>query len=457
MTSALPQAGSLIIILGAGIAGLAAADTLVRAGYRVRVIERDGKAGGTHRSQSIGDYTFDVGSIFYEENARIFDLAPGLRELCPTVMRRQRRIAPNGSILHYPIEPREFLRQSPLKLAVSMLDLFWSRLTVRADGTLDAISRRRLGSAFFESTGLRSYISRFHHVPPSEIDEAFFFHRMAFIERFTRLGMLARTVTRTLLSSAPVNAATRRPLHVRPREGYEVLFDRIVSRLRAAGVEFVFNEELLALRQEGGLYHLTTTSGACIADTVVSTIPLDTLHQSMFGTASGLVSLDMTTLFVSAAKLDERAGNVLFNFHPDGWWKRATIYSRIYPEAAPEATPDVTPRREYFAVETTIAPGREHDPLATFENFREHMTRLGLASDIVLEGQVKVESCYPLYTPGSGKHLARVLERIAATGIVLVGRQGRFEYLPTSSGVIKRVAQELDAAALLSPSTQMAA
>ncbi|MEJ2458907.1 MAG: NAD(P)-binding protein [Novosphingobium sp.] len=131
----------VIVVLGAGIAGLAAADRLCRAGWRVRVVERGADVGGFHRACHIGPYTFDAGSIFYEEHARLFDLAPGLRELCPKVNRHQRRIAPDGTIRHYPFTPDEFRGRPFAELVRALIDLLWSRLTVRRNGTVDAISR----------------------------------------------------------------------------------------------------------------------------------------------------------------------------------------------------------------------------------------------------------------------------------------------------------------------------
>lgn len=437
------RAGSRVIVLGAGIAGLAAADKLSREGHQVTVIERAQKAGGTHRSRQIGPYTFDVGSIFYEENARILDLAPGLRDLCPTVKRTQRRIAPDNSVLHYPLEPREFLRKPLLPLTKAFVDLAWSRFAVRRNGTLDAISRKRLGSALFKSTGLQNYITRFHHVAPEEIDEAFFFHRMAFIERSTRIGMLLKSAWKALVMRRTVASKTRRSLHVRPREGFDAIFDRIVARLRGEGVGFAFGEELVSLRREAGQFCAITQAGNAVADVVVSTVPLDTLHHALFQKRSGLVSLNMTTLFISAGRLDPGVGNVLFNFHGDGRWKRATIYSRIYP--------DISTQREFFAVEMTIQPGGKHDAEAAFEDFRSHMTALHLADDLILEGHDFVENCYPLYSPGSTDQLSAIIERIAGAGVILAGRQGRFEYLPTSSGVIRRVAEELEAARMVAP------
>jgi len=438
-----------LVILGAGIAGLSAADRLSKAGYAVTILESSQRCGGTHQSYQIGPYTFDVGSIFYEATAPIFQLAEGLKEQCPTVLRRQRRIGPSGEPLHYPLEPRELLHNAPLKVVSGLADMFASRLLVRTDGTLDAISRKRLGRRFFEGTGLRAYITRFHHVAPEKLDEAFFYHRMRFIEKATRLLPMIRTGLRSVFSRKTVNAHIRRALHIRPFAGFDTLFVPIRQRLEAQGVRFVFGETVEAIDRLGGQFTVRTATGEYSAEAVVSTIPLDALHRILFGVPSGLVSLDMTTLFVSAERLDPRLGVVLFNFHADGLWKRATIYSRLYPEAPTT--------REFFAVEVTIPEGGSHEPEKAFADFAAHFTRLGLADDLRLEGNVHLKDTYPLYAPGSLAAVEKALERVAETGVLAAGRQGRFEYLPTSSLVIRRVREELESAGLISAPARVAA
>lgn len=443
-----PGSSGLIAVLGAGIAGLAAAAQLSAAGHRVIVIDQSHRAGGTHRSRQIGPYTFDVGSVFYEETASIFDLAPSLREICPEVASVQRRIAPDGSILLYPIAPRDLLRQKPARLAFSALDLLFSRLTLKPDGSLETLCRKRLGTRFFTDTGLRHYITRFHHVQPHAIDEEFFFRRMAIIDRFTRLENLARSAMRVFVPEKG-SAARHWPMRVRPRQGFDVLFSAIVQHLTAQGVTFALGERLEALEKDEAFFRIRTESCTRLATSVVSTIPLDALHRALFSEPSGLESLDMTTLHVSAEWLHPDSGNVLFNFHPDGAWKRATVYSRIYPNSANE--------RASFSVETTLAPGSAHEPQPTFEAFRTHALQLGLARGLRLEGHDLVKSCYPLYTVGYRKKVNAVLDRIKRTGIVTAGRQGRFEYLPTSTGVIAQVSHHVGVTAMASAAPGIAA
>ena len=440
-TLAGPDVKPHVIVLGAGIAGLFAASHLIEQGFAVTVVERGPVCGGAHQSRTIGPYTFDYGSIFYEHHARLFELADGLREKCPAVDRRQRRIGSSGQLMHYPIEPRELLGSSLSRTALGVADLIRSRFTIKSDGTLDTICRQRLGSRFFEETGLAAYIGRFNRVSPTEIDEAFFFHRMSFIEKATRTGALFDAAIRSVRRTKKRPGQAPKPLRIRPIEGFAALFDPIRERLERQGVVFRFNEEVMAIDSASRPIAITTTKGVLTADSVVSTIPIETLHRTLFGTDTGLVSLDMTTLFVSAAQLNKAAGNVLFNFHADGQWKRATIYSRLYPDNLTD--------REFLAVEVTLPSGAVHEPELAFEDFSQHLTRLGIARDLRLEGSAFLDNCYPLYSPRSNEILGKTLDKIAATGIVTVGRQGRFEYLPTSTGVIRRVGEELARAGLV--------
>lgn len=430
-----------VIILGGGIAGLAAASRLQRAGHQVTIIERSERCGGAHKSINIGPYTFDIGSIFYDAQGELFTLADGLLEQCPQVMRRQRRIAPEGDVLHYPIEPREILRTKPWRVPLGVASMAWGRAFTRLDGSLDKISRQRLGSVFFRDTGLEAYITRFHHTAPSAIDEQFFMHRMGFIEKATRLKAMLRAGARSIFSKKTVNSHVRRPLYIRPQAGFDALFDPIRKRLEQAGVQFRFNETLQKIERDGAGFRLHTSAGTVRTRTLISTIPLAATYEALFDEPTGLISLDMTTLFVSAAKLHEHTGNVLFNFHGSGLWKRATIYSRLYPDAETD--------RAFMAVEVTIPDGGTHDPKAAFADLKAHWAALGIAEDLQLEGSHHMDDCYPLYAKGSDALLHKALQRVTDAAVISLGRQGRFEYLPTSTGVIRRVAEELERASIL--------
>lgn len=64
-----------IVVVGAGIAGLAAAYHLKRAGYNPIVFERAEKVGGRMATDVVGDFTIDYGAQFFYDN---FSLLPSL-------------------------------------------------------------------------------------------------------------------------------------------------------------------------------------------------------------------------------------------------------------------------------------------------------------------------------------------------------------------------------------------
>jgi protoporphyrinogen oxidase len=432
-----------VLVLGAGVAGLFAADALLRAGHKVVVIEASDRPGGAHRNREIGPYSFDVGSIFYEDNARLFSLAPDLRELCPAVKRVQRRIDCAGQVRHYPLEPRDLLAWGPWRIAQAGLALLAGPLLHRRDGSLEAICLRKLGRPLYEGTGLRNYIARLHNVSPAELDEEFFFYRMNFVEKATRPKAVLRAAWRAL-RKRPFRSKPRAALRVRPRAGFDALFSRIRTRLEGQGVRFVFSEAIDAITPPDAAspdFRVTTERATHHGSCVISTIPLETTHRALFATGSGLVSLDLMTLFVSCGALDPGLGNVFFNFHASGRWKRATVYSRLYP--------DMHPDREAISVEVTLPPGAQPDPEAAFAEFAAHLRTLGLAQDLHLEGHELVPGAYPLYLRQSRDVRAQTRARILASGVMLAGRQGRFEYLPTANAVMKRVTEELEATGLI--------
>ena len=424
-----------IIILGGGIAGLTAARHYADTGASVVLLEAQDHLGGAHSSRDIGPYTFDLGSIFYEDTAKLFDLAPGIRTLCTPAKRIQRRITPDGQVYHYPIEPKDLLRWPRLRLAQAVCAMLWARVSRARDGTLNGACLARLGPVFFQETGLRNYTLHFNGVPPEQIGEAFYDERMKFVHHATKLGRAVRSAWRSLRGKA-FRKTPRARLRIRPRVGYHVLFDQIAADLREHRVEIVTSAEVQRITGAPGPMQVVTSKGTFIGDQVIGAMALEGLHQACTGCPSGLKTLDLLSLFVSAESVSTEAGTVLFNFHAEGGWKRATFYSRLYPDPSID--------REFFTVEITVPPEKTQDPETAFERLRAHWTTLGLARDMRLEGAHLSPGAYPLLLPGQGGKVQEALDRVTAAGVLPVGRQGRFEYLPTAGGVITRTRQEIE-------------
>ena len=430
------------IVLGAGVAGLTAAHDLAAAGLCVTVVDRAERCGGTHRSRDIGPRSFDVGSVFFEGRHPLFRMFPDAAGLCPPVARREERVAPDGTVHPYPFELREAMGW-PLSVRLRAAgDLLWRRAAMREAEDAEAFCLARLGSTIYRRSGLAHYIERFHDEPASRIDPAFCHQRMRLVLARSRWPALAASVWRAASRHAEP-AGPPRSLRVRPREGFGLLYDAIRRDLEGRGVAFAMGAPVRRLRRERGGLVVETGRGVLRAPRVVGAMPLDAMHRAAFGEPSGLEGIDLLTLFVSAGDARGVAGNVLYNFHAGGLWKRATIYSRIYGPAE---------GREHFAVEITRRARRAPDPQAGFADFRRHVGGLGLFSDdLALEGFDAVEDAYPLLGKGHGALVRRAVERLAALGVVPAGRQGRFEYLPTSMQVVARTRAHLREAGLTPP------
>lgn len=428
-----------VAVLGAGVAGLTAAHDLAGRGHAVTVVDRDARCGGTHRSHDVGPYTFDVGSMFFEPNHPLLRMFPGLQDLCPAVVRRQARIAPDGRVRHYPFDPREVLEWPPRDRLRAMADLLRERAAGGEAQDAEAFCLARMGRTTYERSGLAAYIERFHHEPPSRIDAAFCERRMGFVLRRTRWPALAAAGWRAMLRR-PVRRGPPRPLLVRPREGFDAFYNVVRRDLEARGVRFALGAPITRLRSRSEVMTIETAGGLIEADRVVGAMPLDALHRAAVGRGTGLEGIDLLTLFVSAGQVPGTKANVIFNFHPKGRWKRITVYSRIYGPAS---------GREYFAVEITLREGQPPDPEAAFDDLRGHVTPLGLFSDdLRLEGFDVVKDAYPLYRKGCDALVREATAQLASLGIAPVGRQGRFEYLPTSMQVVARTRDHLAEAGL---------
>lgn len=62
------------LVVGAGVAGLTFAHTVLKEGQRVTVVERNDVVGGLARSFQYGDFIFDVGpKRFHTEDKEVLD------------------------------------------------------------------------------------------------------------------------------------------------------------------------------------------------------------------------------------------------------------------------------------------------------------------------------------------------------------------------------------------------
>ena len=428
-----------VVILGSGPGGLAAARE-IEPGSTVAVIDAAEQCGGAHRSHEIGPYTFDQGSFFFDRRHPWFDHLPDLRERMVPARRRQRRIDPRGVLRDYPFEPRELL-QWPLAIQMRIAadyarNLARGRFGRHARNVNEAV-RAVMGQTAFSYSGLELYVAKFNHADASQIESSFFDARMAYLRGKLGPGGLVRLLARGL-RPAPAGTPEAMPLLVRPRAGFGVVRDALRHDLEERGVQFRLGESVRAVSGGPGAFAVDTSKGRVHARRLVSSIPVATAYRAVFGREAALASLDLLVLFVSCdLEKDEleRLGNVLFNFHHGGRWKRLTIHSQFY---------DLDTDRSCFSIEITFKKNEHPGVESSFDEFREHVTSLGLMKGrMSLEGHAITQDAYPSLSLGSGEARRSAIDELERFGIELVGRQGRFDYLPTSNQVVRQTRERM--------------
>ena len=141
------ESRSDVLILGAGISGLSAAYFLASQGHSVRIIDAYDHLGGNHISRTIGNYTYDIGAIFFWSDNCQFDMFEGLLDMCVPLDFSISKISPSGNIIQYPFSLRdEILNRGLLEQATSIGSLIKARLSQRDIRSAADFARFHMGA-----------------------------------------------------------------------------------------------------------------------------------------------------------------------------------------------------------------------------------------------------------------------------------------------------------------------
>lgn len=406
------------IVLGAGISGLVSAYLLADRGKRVLLLDDYAELGGNHISRDIGGMSFDIGCFFFHENSAFFRHFPQLLRLYLPAETRVVKVRPDGGISGYPFDLRHDLLSLPFaKQAHILSSLIRSRLTVdRRASALDFITYW-VGREFADVSGLVPYLRRFYSAEPNQVESSFARKRMGWVARNANLAGLLRSLRRQ--PETETNAC-----FVRPKAGFREIYSKVAEMFREKGAVVQLAAAVQAIAQTGdGSMTVALASGSVHAAELFSTVPLATaLRYCGMPVLAELKSASLVSLFYSFTGNRGFDGNVLYNFHDRGLWKRLTFHSDFYGETA---------GRAYFSVEFTAIG----EPLTIDhydEDFRKDAARKRLfEGDLVLEGANMLDHAYPVYLKGATAAADRAIEDLARFGVRSYGRQGGFDYQPT--------------------------
>jgi protoporphyrinogen oxidase len=409
-----------VIVLGAGISGLVSASVLQKQGYRrIVVVDEYAHIGGNHIDCRIGDYTFDIGSLIFQDDSPLLAHLPELLPLYIEINPSWGRLNPQGIVTDYPISVKDDIfaagpvEWTRMALSVLFARIFRSRLRNARD-----FAEYWIGARLLRRSGLENYMLRFYGVSAEQIDLQFAHKRMPWLKEQAS----PRNAFRRLLRAFE-KPATSKQL-ARPREGFAYLYQVATQRLVKGGVTFRLGAKMDRLQKRDGGFLLQIGDRSVSAQRVVSTIPLEHARSLCeIPLASSLQSVTLISLFFSFSGGRGFGQSILYNFSDKGVWKRLTMYSDFYGRCD---------GREYFAVEVNA----DHvlgSVEAAAEDFRRHSSENGLFNgDLKLEGGHILANAYPVYTNNAAERAASVVDALRAFGVESFGRQGGFDYQPTA-------------------------
>lgn len=412
------------VVLGAGITGMVSASILhARGARRVTVLDEYPHVGGNHIDHHRGGYTFDVGSLVFQDDSPLIAHFPEILDRYVEIDPSWGKLTPQGTIARYPFSVREdVLAAGALECARIGLSVAAARLRRRPPQTAGDFARYWIGPRLLRRSGLENYMERFCGLPADRIDVSFAQKRMLWISEHARLRTAARLL-RIAREKQVEQPRTNRQL-VRPRAGFAELYAPAVRRLEASGTEFRLGAAPDRIRREGSGFAVDVEGTTIRADRLVSTIPVDRVAELCgIPVTAPLPTVTLISLFYSFDGARGFDDPILYNFSHGGAWKRLTVYSDFYGRHD---------GREYLGVEVVSGPTARTVEQADAD-FRAHTAANGLfTGGLAVEGGHVLDHAYPIYTEGAAERATATVAALRAWGVESFGRQGAFEYQPTA-------------------------
>lgn len=425
---------SHVVVLGAGPAGLTAAETLIRAGVAVTVVEKRRAAGGLGGTVAFegraGTYRFDFGGHrFITRNRDLMRLVDELVGDDLLTAERASVIRLGGRTYRYPLAPLDLLRNAPPKmLASAALDLATLALGRGAAPADDFASwtESRFGKTLYR-TFFEGYTAKLWGVPPARLSADWAEQRISLVN----LGDVARR----LLPGAAGNPRTYARSYRYPRLGFGVIFDRLAERIVRAGGTIRTGVAVQGFTRNaaGGIAAVRTDGGEIACDAVVSTLPLpEAVRMTGGGSTLRFRGLRFLNLPMAMANVSPWTWQYLSD--PDMLGTRLQEPRRRSPEMAP---PGVTS----LMVEIPCDPGDAiwtASDEALFARVATDFIRLGI-DPAKATGEIfgaRTATAYPLMTVGYQRERDRAIAHLAAIpNLVQCGRQGTFRYVFTDTAM----------------------
>ena len=426
-------------MLGAGLAGLAAAQMLAEAGVAVTLVERDERVGGMASSWKVGPYWLDHGPHrFHSRDPELLEHLYDVLDGEVVIRERRSRIHLLGRWFDYPLRTGNVLRNLPPGLlARALADYAATRVRERLrptpDAHFEAWVTKRFGRTLYELF-FGAYTAKAWGMPCDRISADWASQRIAQAD-------LWDAIRRTLFPPRDGEVRSLVSQFFYPaRGGIGELARRYARRIERAGGRVLLGRTVERVEARGGRARAVVLAGGEVlpCDELVSTIPIQHLARGLRLDGAAL-GADVERACASTAHigivfvyLEVQRPSVV----PDHWIylpspelavHRLSEFKNFSDDAAPGASTAV-------CCEITCRPGDARWRMAPAEAervARADLARIGLIAPD--EGRLldvaRLAQAYPVYDLGYRAHVQALRKAVRAVGnLTSTGRQGLFRY-----------------------------
>lgn len=425
-----------VLVLGAGLAGLAAAYELTALGHEVRIVEASDEVGGMASSWKVGPFWLDHGPHrFHSRDARLVEHVFEVLDREVVIRRRQSRIHLRGRYFDYPLKFGNVVRHLPSGLlARAGFDYLVTRakelVRPTEDTDFERWVKKRFGDTLYELF-FGTYTEKTWGIPCSRISADWAAQRIAQTSLFD-------TVLKTL--RPPKDGAVRSladEFYYPAQGGIGELARRYASKIVERGGTLELNTAVNSLVVRDGRVHGVRLADdrELTADHTLCTIPLPRLVSATGSDASESVraaasGLDYVAILFVYLEVDTPSVS------PDHWIYLPERHLRIHRVSEFKNFSDASAPGDRTAIccEITCRVGDATwnlDLAAAAE-----LAELDLvASGLVAMGSTRpldlrrLAHAYPVYEVGYQDRLRPLLSYAKSLdGFSSTGRQGLFRY-----------------------------
>jgi protoporphyrinogen oxidase len=413
------------LIVGAGIAGLTFAHSVLEEGHKATIVERNDVVGGLARSFRYGDFVFDVGpKRFHTEDEEILAFLETILKGDYIVVDRSSAVHLFGRYFPWPLDHRALTRL-PLKVMLSSAFDLLTKKPPADEKSFTDYTRSKYGETLYRLF-FKPYTEKFLQIPCEDVhvDWARTGINRAVIDKRIKNETLFDLVWNVLLPR-PVVTKFIYPSY----GGFGTFCEKLAQEVRGRGGELSLGKTVASFRCSGDRIEEVELSDG-------------TRHRPSCVVWSGNLVALAELLGVEPPPL-RYLSTVLYNVEVHAEVKQHqqwiyyggqdTLLSRvsITNEMAPYMSP---PGKTGLCVEITCFEGGRvwEEPKAVLDEVRTDLVRLDLVGDIGDIGEVHVErirDTYPIYDlkyKESFSAAQRMVKHLR--NLKLLGRTGAYWY-----------------------------